>query len=200
MKKALIILGLVLALMGVFLGALAVFVRARGGLSPTYEGVCKIPLVGGLLTGAAPAESSKAAPAAPEDSQGQSLAVSFLESARREPLELLVEELERKKTDYDKMMLELRRSEREAEAWQLELKNEREALREHFTGERADLVSLRGELQDRQAALEALQVSISRREESNLQRMAEVYGKMDAEKGAEIMQELCAKGEMDTVT
>ncbi len=195
MKKAIIAIVVSALAMMAFLGTLVVAINARGGVSGSYEGVQKIPVLGSLLKVKPPAEESALPRAAGPDPRS----MPFLHADASQRLARLADELELKIAEYESRLTQLKRQARELEAWESQLKLERDNLREHFGNEKEQLAALRRELEQEAKQLEAARIAIKQEEQSNLTATAQIYDKMASEQAAKILMEMYAEGEQDTV-
>ncbi len=199
MSKALIIAGALAAALLVFLGSLTVVVNTRGGL-PAESPVSAAPVLGRLFRTQPVSD--------PEDELDPEDEAVDLPAGRQAPflsfgpearLHQLAQELTVKKTEYDARLRTLERRERELQAWEQQVKRERDELRDNFRRQREELAGLREELVRRQAELEQLQIQFRSAEEANLRKTAEIYGRMDPERAADILGEMYADGKQETV-
>ena len=201
MKKGIIIAVAALAAGAAFLGALVAVVNARGGVDPSHAGITKVPLIGALVK-----EKAAPAPGSPE-AQGPVAAaaaaeardMSFLRFGAESRLSQLVEELESKKAEYEALLLQAQRRARELEAWERQLKVERDSLRDKFGKEKEDLAAQRQQLEQKGSDLAALQLKIDENEAANLKTTAGIYDKMSPEQAAAILAQMFAGGQQDSV-
>ncbi|MHC5033902.1 MAG: MotE family protein [Planctomycetota bacterium] len=199
MKKALIIGGIVVLAGALFLTSLVLVVRARGGVNES-QGLASVPVIGGLVKAEPVAEPAPAEEVAqepvPAAGGGEATFLRFGPQAR---LERLADELRLKKSDYDDGLQEVERRMRELDAWERQLKEERDKLRAAFAAEKEDLIKLKDDLARQKAEQDARQILIETTEEGNLKKTAEIYGKMEAEKAAEILTEMYQGDQPETV-
>jgi hypothetical protein len=183
----------------VFMITLVVFVNLRGGVSGAHTRLASIPVLGGLLKARPDAAEPAAAPQDQAEAPRQQREIPFLRFGPEARLARLAQELETRKDEYDAMLTGLERRERELDAWQRQLKLERDALREQFGKEKEQLAQVRDEVQQRELALQSRQVAIDVAEEASLKKTAEMCAKMPPEKGARILSEIYGRGEKETV-
>jgi hypothetical protein len=184
----------------VFTLTLVVFVNMRGGVSDPDSGLARVPVLGGLFKART---AAAAEPAAEFEDQAeaprQQREIPFLRFGPEARLARLAQELESKKEEYDAMLAGVERRERELEAWQRQLKLERDALREQFGKEKEELTHVREELRQKELELQDWQVVIDVAEEASLKKTAEMCAKMPPENGAAILSEIYGRGEKQTV-
>lgn len=197
MNKAITIAGAVVAAGLAFLITLVVVINVRGGLSPSRAGLAKAPLLGKLLK--VRPEPEEAEPEEPGLAALPQAGVSFLRFGEPVRLQRLAETLDRKRADYEVRLQRLERRERELEAWQKQLEQERDLVRAKLDKESEDLASQRQQLAQERSQVEASQVAIGQAEESNLKKAAEIYTKMSSDKAAEILERMYAGTEQDAV-
>jgi flagellar motility protein MotE (MotC chaperone) len=123
----------------------------------------------------------------------------FLRLSSEATLQRITGELEAKTTENEQLQARLQRRSRELEVWELQLKTERENLMSMLQKEKTELNQLKEDLQRREADLATGQISIEAAEEANLKKTAEIYGKMEPERAAEVLTAMYAKNEQDTV-
>jgi flagellar motility protein MotE (MotC chaperone) len=202
-KKVIIIAGALGVSALLFLVSFVGFAKARGGIAS--PAAAKVPLLGGLLK--APA-SSEAAPAAgqPQDAQAQTSPplpggreVPFLRFGPEAKLQRLTQELDAKRTEYETALRDAQRRSRELDAWERQLKEERDSLREAFDKEKQELTQLQGQLAAKESELAQRQVIVQQSEEANLKKTAEIYGKMTPERAAQVLTQMYNAGQQDTV-
>ena len=192
-KKTVVPLILILWVL-VFGITLVLSINAKGGLSPTTsEEMGDIPLVERVL---------KVQPKLGPDSEGEekvevSSQMSFLMHADQRAVQRLARELEVKKADYELAMEKLQRRTRELEAWDGQIKRERDKLLEEFKRRKTELDSREQQVQQQEAALQERALLVSRREEENLKKMADIYGKMDAPRAAAVLSQMFNKEEKE---
>ncbi|MFO7956053.1 MAG: hypothetical protein R6X33_03015 [Candidatus Brocadiia bacterium] len=199
MKKALAIVVALMAALVAFAGSMVVVVNSRGGV-PAESPLAGVPVLSALLK----VQASPEADGGEEpDSELADLPASreapFLRFGPEARLQKLARELTVKKAEYDQMLGGLERRERELAAWERQLKKERDDLRETLRRQKEDLALLQEQLQQKEAQLEALQIAIRGAEQENLERTAEIYGKMDSERAAEIFAQMYEDGQQETV-
>lgn len=195
MKKALIIAAACVGAAGAFLAALVALINARGGLSPRYAGLQRAPVLGGMITVKQAEQSGEKAPT--EGKGGRD--APYLSLGAEAEVARLAQELELKKGEYEARLLELKRRSRELEAWEKQMKVERDKLREHFAAEKQELAALREELKRKEEALNARQIQIDENEEDNLSSTAGIYDRMSPEQAAKILMEMYSDGREDVV-
>jgi len=192
-KKPIIIAAVAVAAAGAFLTALVVATNVRGGLDPSRAGLKKVPLLGALVKVREPAPDDKAkaegkakqpGAAAPAETTAQGN-MSFLRFGAESRLTQLADELEAKKTEYEALLQESQRRARELEAWEHQLKVERDTLRQ--------------KLDQKETTLAALQLKIDENEAANLKSTAAIYDKMDPEQAASILAQMYSGGQQDSV-
>jgi hypothetical protein len=196
-KKVILIVATLFGALAVFLIVLVMSVNSQGGLSPSRASLAKAPLIGGLLKVQTP-EGEQEGEEAADSSPGQQ-EMPFLRLSSESALQRITGELEAKRTENAQIQARLQRRLRELEVWELQLKTERENLVRMLQKERAELNRLKEDLERREADLKAEQISIEAAEEVNLKKTSDIYGKMDVEKAAEVLTEMCAGGEKDAV-
>lgn len=194
------IVGLLVGGLAIFGVSFVVFVKGRGGLSGSHPLLGRIPLVASLVRPeqapeAQPAE--KAAKAVVEGTAGRE--VPFLRFGPEAKLERLVKELDAKRTEYETAQREFQRRSRELDAWERQLKEERDALRATFGKEKEELTKLKEDLARNESELAARRVVIEQTEEANLKKTAEIYGKMAPERAAQVLGQMYADGQQETV-
>lgn len=200
MSKLVTIVGIVLVAIGLFVASLVVFVNMRGGVAGEDSTLAKLPVLGGLVkVRAASEEPGSPAPAAAVQPLGVGREATFLRFGPEAELVRLADELREKKAEYDVAKQELERRTRELSAWQQQIEEERTTLRDRFAKEKAELAAERQALAAKEAQINARQVAITAVEQSNLKKTAEIYGKMEAEKAAEMLASLFANGQEETV-
>ncbi len=199
MKKAAIIAGFVATAVAALIGGFVVMVRMRGGIS-AESGLCRFPLVGGLLA-AAPADTDEDAlelgeivPQLADDRQ-----VPFLRFGPEAELERLIDQLKVERAEIHTAMRKQKRRSRELDAWERQLVEEREALRERFGKEKAELGSLKEELARLDAALSTREILIVQAEASNLDQIAKIYAKMEPVQAAAVLAQMYSSGEEELV-
>jgi len=198
-KKALLTGAVLLAGLVVFGASTVIGVNSGGGLA-AESGVAKMPLLGGMFKVKEPAEPEGAEEPETEPAElPAGRGVPFLRFGPEVRLQKLAQELGVKKAEYDNMLHGLERRERELEAWERQIKTERDDLRDSFRLQKEDLALLREQLARKQTELDALQVAIVDAEEQNLKKTAAIYGKMESEKAAEILAQMYSDGEQETV-
>jgi len=199
-KTVVLIVGGAVGAVVAFLVAMVVLVNMRGGLDPSRAGLARLPLAGGLFkVRAAPASTQEGEPSSAESGSGGAREIPFLRFGPEARLARLAQELELKKTEYDALLLQLERRERELEAWQRQMKVERDLLREKFAEEKAEIAKARDEMQRTEANIRSQQVAIGTNERINLQSTAEIYSRMSPDKGAQILTEMYVEGDQETV-
>jgi flagellar motility protein MotE (MotC chaperone) len=196
-KKAIIIAALALGALVMFAVSLVAVVRVRGGLDPSHA-LARAPLVGRLLSGAAPQAQAGGSEQTAEVAPQAGREAPFLRFGLQARLERLADELEAKKAEYDAAMKTADRRQREMDAWSQQLKEERDALRARFGKENEDLSRLRDDLARREAELASARLRLGSAEQANLKITADMYSKMEPEKAAELLTQLCADGKADT--
>ncbi len=201
MKTPAIIAGTVLAAVVIFGAAVIAFVNMRGGVAGGGSVLASIPVVGGLVkVNQAPSKEEAARALAAEMESARAVSeIPFLRFGPEARLTRLAQELELKKSEYDSLTVQVKRKERELDAWQRQLKLERDNLRVKFGEEKEDIARQRDELQRREQELKSLQIAITADEQSNLRKTAEIYAKMSPERGAAILSEMYAGSERETV-
>lgn len=158
-----------------------------------------MPVVGSLLNvRTAPEEEDQEAAAEARELPADR-DVPFLRLGPEARLQTLAEELKVKKSEYELALSRLDRRSRQLDAWERQLKKERDELRQKFNQEKEDLARLRTEVDQRQTDLDALQIAIEQAEQSNLKKMAEIYSKMDSERASEILAEMYSTDQQETV-
>jgi flagellar motility protein MotE (MotC chaperone) len=194
------IAGLAFGAAVLFVVTLVVFVNMRGGVGSPDSMLARLPLLGGLVTVKAASEEGTAAPStaqAPVLSSGRE--ATFLRFGSESELVRLAGELRTKKAEYDEAKRELDRRARELAAWEQQLKEERDMLRDQFARQKDELDAARADLEAREAQVSGQQVAIEAEEEKNLKKTAEIYGKMEAERAAEMLASLYSSGDEETV-
>jgi len=136
--------------------------------------------------------------AAPAETTAQGN-MSFLRFGAESRLTQLADELEAKKTEYEALLQESQRRARELEAWEHQLKVERDTLRQKLEKEKEDLAAQRQELDQKETTLAALQLKIDENEAANLKSTAAIYDKMDPEQAASILAQMYSGGQQDSV-
>ncbi len=200
MRKAILIGGTVFLGVVAFMACLVVVINSQGGLKPSHAGLARVPVVGSLLNvRGAPEEEAVQEAAAEARELPADRDVPFLRLGSEARLQTLAEELGVKKAEYELALSRLERRSRELDAWERQLKKERDELRQKFNREKEDLARLRTECDQRQTDLDALQIAIEQAEKSNLKKMAEIYSKMDAERASEILTEMYSADQQETV-
>lgn len=200
MKKAAIIIGILAAAAVMFALSLVVLVRLRGGPSAGYDALGGVPLIGGMLkAGAGPQPQPAEQQAEPAHQLAARRQMPFLSFGPESRLEYLAEELSVKSADYDGALRRLERRSRELDAWERQLKEERDILRARFGKEKRELTALKDELARTEAALAARRILIDASEEANLKKTAEIYGKMAAASAAQVLTEMYGSGQQETV-
>ena len=199
MRKAILIGGTVFLGIVAFMASLVVIINSRGGLGPSHAGLARVPVVGSLLNvRTAPEEEDQEAAAEARELPADR-DVPFLRLGPEARLQTLAEELKVKKSEYELALSRLDRRSRQLDAWERQLKKERDELRQKFNQEKEDLARLRTEVDQRQTDLDALQIAIEQAEQSNLKKMAEIYSKMDSERASEILAEMYSTDQQETV-
>lgn len=198
MKRVLLAGAAALAAAAAFLGALVVLVNARGGLSPSHAGVKRMPLLGALIE-VKPAKPAQEPGSPGEQGEGQPREMPYLRYGSASTVSRMVEELELKKTEYEALLRGLERRAAELEAWEKQLKVERDRLREQFTEDKEELAALRARLRRKEQELDARQVAIEQEEEQNLAATAAIYDRMASERAAEILMEMYSEGQQEAV-
>jgi len=198
-NKAVTIAGAVAAAGLAFLITFVVIINVRGGLSPSRAGLANAPLLGRLLKVQPEPEEVEAEPEEPGLAALPQAGVSFLRFGEPVRLQRLAETLDRKRADYEARLQRLGRRERELDAWQKQLEQERDLVRAKLDKESEDLASQRQQLAQERSQVEASQVAIVQAEESNLKKAAEIYTKMSSDKAAEILERMYAGTEQDAV-
>ncbi|MFW6118974.1 MAG: hypothetical protein ACOC7S_01410 [Planctomycetota bacterium] len=199
MKKALLTGGALMAALVAFAGSMVVVVNSRGGV-PAESPLAGAPVLSALLKVQAPPEGEEGGEPESEPADlSPSREAPFLRFSPEARLQKLARELTVKKAEYDQMLSGLERRERELAAWERQLKKERDDLRETLRRQKEDLALLQEQLQQKEAQLEALQIAIQGSEQENLERTADIYGKMDSERAAEILAQMYEDGEQETV-
>jgi flagellar motility protein MotE (MotC chaperone) len=208
-KKAIIIPAAVAAAGAVFVAALILVTNMRGGLDASHAGIKKLPLLGALVKvkQVGPEQAAAGHDARPGQKEGgaaqtpvQSAAdMAFLRFGPQANLAQLTQELEAKKAEYDSLQQEAVRRGRELDAWQQQLKVERDALMQKFQKEKEDLAAQRLELDQKEKSLAALQLKIEDNESANLKATAGIYDKMEPEQAASILSQMYSGGQQDGV-
>lgn len=193
MNKVLVIAGVGLTAAVLFAATLIVAVRMRGGVS---NGLARVPLVGGLVASEAGAEGDTAAPAVAERPKREA---TFLRFGPEAKLDRLADELQAKQAEWDDALRELERRARELDAWERQVKEERDLLRTTFGKAQEQLAQQKDELARREADLAASQVALTQAEQANLKQTAGMFGKMDPQKAAEILTTMFGGGQSETV-
>ncbi len=200
MKKVIIIAAVCVAGMGAFLAALVVVTNVRGGLDPSRAGLKKVPLIGALVKvkpTPTEVEAKRQEAVAPADKQVPN-GMSFLRFGAESRLTTLADELEAKKAEYDALLQESQRRARELEAWEKQLKVERDALRDKLEKEKEDLAAERTELDLKETELAAAQLKIDQNEAANLKATAAIYDKMAPEQAAAILTQMYSGDQQGT--
>ncbi len=203
MKKAIIFGGLAAAAVVLFFGSFVAIAKARGGLAGATAG--KVPIVGGLVKAPESAESQEPAGASGA-TQAQASPplpgardVPFLRFGPEAKLQQLTQELDAKRAEYETALREVQRRSRELDAWEKQVTEERDGLRDAFDKERQELTQLKDELGRKEAELAQRQVLVQQGEEANLKKTAEIYGKMAPERAAQMLTQMFNSGQQDTV-
>jgi len=200
-KRAAIIAAVAVLGAVAFMAALVVAINMRGGLEPSRAGLKRVPLIGALVKVkpvAEPVDAELAGPVPGTATPGTD-DLPYLRFGAQARLAELVEELEARKREYEALLLQQQRRAREIEAWERQVKVERDAVREKFEREKENLAALRQQLDQRQAALDAMQLKIEADEEKNLKTTAGIYDKMSPEQAAAILTEMYVGGQQESV-
>jgi flagellar motility protein MotE (MotC chaperone) len=196
-KKAALAAG-ILCLGGVlFAVSFAVLLKSRGGL-PSSHPLARAPLLGDFLRGEA-AQADAAEQAEQEGAEpSASGEATFLRFGTEAELERLADELQVTKSEYDGRLRDLERRMRELDAWERQLKTERDMLRERFAKEKEELRQLKDQLERQKTEQDQRQILIEQTEQDNLRQMAKIYGKMAPETAAQVLTEMYAGEEPET--
>jgi len=198
-NKLTTIAGAVVAAGLTFLITFVVVVNARGGLGPSRAALAKAPVLGKLLKVQPVPEEVEAEPEEPAPGALPQAGVSFLRFGEPARLQRLAEALDRKRADYEVRLQRLERRERELDAWQKQLEQERDLVRARLDRESEDLAGQRQQLAQERSQVEASQVAIAQAEESNLKKAAQIYARMSSDKAAEILERMYAGTDQDAV-
>ena len=201
MKKWIIIAAAVPVAGVAFMVALVVLINARGGLDASRAGIKNVPVIGALIKVKEPVATAEAAQAAaaPDPAAPDGGDLSFMRFGAESQLAVLVQELGSKKAEYDALLLQAQRRGRELDAWEKQLKVERDAVRDSFEKEKTDLTTQRQQLEQKLSSLTTLQLQIKTTEEANLKATAGIYDKMASEQAAAILTQMYTSGQTDNV-
>jgi len=200
-KKTMIIIGAVVLAVVLFVGSTLAFVKMRGGVGPDNV-LAKLPLVGGMLLSADAAGGAADGADADAGPMGAAAGVrtgnlGFLRHGENIRIKRLLDELTRQKAELDTARKALEKKERDWQAWALQVKLERDAVRQDAEKERQELMRQSLDLAQREDALKAIRaqldkerVAIAAAEQADLKTMSDQLSGMDAQAAANLLVEL----------
>ena len=123
----------------------------------------------------------------------------FLRLGPEGRMERLGRELERSRLRYERKLEDVQKRRRELDAWSDQLDEERHALKESIEEKREDLSQWEAELEEKLRELDEREVRIKEAEKGNLEKMADIYENMQADRAGEILTEMYRTGREETV-
>jgi len=195
-KKMIPLIVAVLVAAVVLVVTMVTAVNMKGGVSPAHAGLSKLPLIGKLIRINIVNPDERTGSGGPLVNDRP---LAFLRPGDETKLAPLTRELERKSSEYDDMLLQLRRRARELDAWERQLVTERDNLKQKFSLEGAELTQRATDLVRKESDLKSLSLLISAAESENLKKTADIYGKMDVARAADVLSEMYSRGDRDSV-
>ena len=204
MKKILLFILAVPIFGAIMAGSLVVAVNKSGGLPPSRAWIGDLPVLCRFIKVQEP--DSSTSPEKAEKDKGEKVeesekkaSVSLLDMAPKDRIAALARDLEKEKKQLQKDRRKLKERRRELAAWEKELTQKRKEVLKELKRKKSKLEELRQEIQQKKKKLEEKKVALSENKQSNLEKTAGIFGRMDAVKGAQLLAEMYKSGKEKTV-
>ena len=201
MKKALMAIGMVLAVAACVFGGVLAGARLGGGV-PAGSFLADVPgvsrLVGTRQAGGDEEKGQKKTSEKTADS-AEGRRMSYLEMAPRKALKDMVQDLEERVQEVNNREERLARRKEELKAWKKALKKKRKKLTSLAEKKKKQLTKLKKKIERQRQKLKDQKIAMSRRRQENLEKAANIYNRMDAARAAATHSRLYKQGKEDTV-